>query len=123
MGIPPRCLPPAGARLLHGRRPRPRSANWTTVNATGEQANSASRDIVRTRSRDLERNSDIMGAEILAFERNVVGTGIVLQAKVLGSNGKEDEDLNTQIETLWREWSRPGNARSQGGLAWAKSRQ
>lgn len=92
----------------------PRSANWTTVNATGEQANSASRDIVRTRSRDLERNSDIMGAEILAFERNVVGTGIVLQAKVLGSNGKEDEDLNTQIETLWREWSRPGNCEITG---------
>ena len=85
----------------------PRSANWTTVNATGEQANSASRDIVRTRSRDLERNSDIMGAEILAFERNVVGTRIsIRKSRHFGGSG-----------------AGRATARSQGGLAWAKSRQ
>ena len=92
----------------------PRSAGWTTFNTTGEQANQGARDISRARSRDLERNSDIMGAEILALERNVVGTGIVLQAKVSGDDGKEDEPLNTKIEELWREWCRPGNCEITG---------
>ncbi|WP_147539274.1 phage portal protein [Anaerotruncus rubiinfantis] len=95
----------------------PRSAGWTTINATGEQTNQASRDIVRARSRDLERNSDVLGGELLALERNVIGTGIVLQAKVLGGDGKENEDLNEQIETLWREWCRPGNCEITGRLS------
>ncbi|UTW70888.1 phage portal protein [Anaerobacillus sp. HL2] len=38
-----------------------------------------------------------------AFERNVVGTGFKLQAKT------DDEELNAEIEKLWKEWSKPRN--------------
>ena len=42
-----------------------------------------------------------------AFERNVIGTGIRLQAKIKNEDGTENEALNTKIEELWRDWSRP----------------
>ena len=46
-------------------------------NTTGEQANQGAREIIRARARDLERNSDVMNSLLLAFERNVIGSGIV----------------------------------------------
>ena len=91
----------------------PRSAGWTTQNASGELSNQGSRDIIRARARDLERNSDILNAEILALERNIVGSGFVLQSKVL-KNGNEDEKLNTYIEQCWRNWCRPENCEITG---------
>jgi len=90
-----------------------RSAGWTTQNASGELSNQGSRDTIRARARDLERNSDILGAEILAMERNVVGSGFVLQSKVMQGN-KEDETLNTRIEQCWKNWCRPENCEITG---------
>lgn len=90
-----------------------RSAGWTTQNASGEQSNQGSRDIIRARARDLERNSDILNAEILAMERNVVGSGFVLQSKVLKGDA-EDEALNTRIEQCWKTWCRPENCEITG---------
>ena len=62
-----------------------------------------SRDTIRARARDLERNSDMMNGLISAFVRNIVGGGFTLQAKT----GKEK--LNGQIETLWRDWCKAKN--------------
>lgn len=86
-----------------------RSSGWTTVNASGEQVNQGERDIVRARSRDLERNSDLMSSQLLALERNVIGTGIVLQSKILDADGREDDALNEKIEALWGKWCLPEN--------------
>lgn len=85
------------------------NAGWVPVNATAEQADRPQRDIIRARGRDLERNSDIAEAIIGPLERNVVGTGIRVQAKVLRSDGAEDDELNQEIEDLWNEWCRPRN--------------
>lgn len=79
------------------------NAGWRTVNATAEHTDSVYRDTIRARARDLERNSDIMESIIGAFERNVVGTGFKLQVKT------KDEELNTEIEELWKEWCKPRN--------------
>lgn len=85
------------------------NAGWVPVNGTAEQTDRAQRDIIRARARDLERNSDIAEAVIGPFERNVIGTGIRLQAKILKANGTEDDELNQQIEDLWAEWCRARN--------------
>ena len=79
------------------------NAGWRAVNSKAEITDGMYRDTIRSRSRDLERNSDILESVILAFERNVVGAGFKLQAKT------EDEALNTQIEELFKLWSRPKN--------------
>jgi capsid protein len=57
------------------------------VNGTAEQVDQPQRDIIRARARDLERNSDIAEAIIGPMERNIVGTGIRVQAKVMKKNG------------------------------------
>ncbi|MEH7122102.1 phage portal protein [Bacillus sp. JJ1773] len=79
------------------------NAGWRTVNASAEQTDGVYRDTIRARARDLERNSDIQESIVGAFERNVVGTGFKLQAKT------DDEELNSRIEKLWKEWCKPRN--------------
>ena len=92
----------------------PRSAGMAQSNTTGEQANQGAREIIRARARDLERNSDVMNSLLLAFERNVIGSGIVLQAKIRSADGTEEETLNSRIERLWRRWCRPGSCEVSG---------
>ena len=80
-----------------------RNSGWSPIDGTGEAVNQLSRDLVRARARDLERNSDTVCAIIEALERNVVGSGIKLQAKVMDGD-EENDALNNQIEALWQEW-------------------
>jgi len=96
------------------------NSGWVSVNATAEQADRPQRDIIRARARDLERNSDIAEAIIGPFERNVVGTGIKVQAKVMKSDGTEDEKLNQKIEELWNEWCRAKNCDITGQQSFAE---
>lgn len=56
--------------------------NWTPVDGRAEDINVMSRDTIRHRARDLERNADYVEAAILAMERNVVGSGIRLDCKL-----------------------------------------
>jgi capsid protein len=55
------------------------NANWRTTNQSAELTDRYSRDVVRARARDLERNSDMMNSIISPFVRNVVGKGFTLQ--------------------------------------------
>ncbi|WP_305117318.1 phage portal protein, partial [Acutalibacter muris] len=77
--------------------------NWRAVNASAEHTDRYSRDTVRARARDLERNSDMLGGVIGAFVRNAVGGGFTLQAET------GDTDLNQQIEKLWTQWCKKRN--------------
>mgnify|MGYP000089025689 CR=1 FL=1 len=87
---------------------------WTTVAAGAETTNRGSRDIIRARARDLERNSDVMGGLIHPIVSNVVGSGYQLQAKVLRADGSEDEAFNTQVEEKWKKWCRPQSCDIRG---------
>lgn len=83
------------------------NSGWTAVNAMAEPTDKGQRDIIRARARDLERNSDIAEGVIGPIERNVVGTGIRVQAKILKSDKTtEDDELNQKVEDLWNEWCR-----------------
>lgn len=77
--------------------------NWRVMNQSAELTDRNSRDNVRARARDLERNSDMMNSVIGAFKRNVVGGGYRLQA-VTGN-----PELNTQIENAWKKWCKKQN--------------
>lgn len=93
---------------------------WVATNQPGAAVDRAYRDGVRARARDLERNSDIEESIIRAYERNVVGTGFKLQAKVKDAEGEEVDEINSQIEALWKEWCRPRNCDIQGRLSFAE---
>ena len=76
------------------------NGGWRAVNEPAQFTDQFSRDTVRARARDLERNSDMTGALISAFKRNVIGYGYTLQAST--GNPKLDD----QIETEWKRWCR-----------------
>ena len=79
------------------------NSGWRAHNESAEITDRYSRDVVRARARDLERNSDILQAVVLAYKRNVVGKGFTLRART------GDDDLNRQIEKLWRQWCKARN--------------
>lgn len=80
-----------------------RNANWYAINQSAEYTDRYSRDVVRARARDLERNSDFMVSVISPFIRNVVGKGVILQAET------ENLELNKEIEKLWKVWTKKRN--------------
>ena len=82
---------------------RPNGSAWASVNYSAEETDNMSRDIVRARARDLERNSDFARAVTGAFKRNVAGQGWSLQART------PDEQLNDRLEEYFREWCKPRN--------------
>jgi len=98
-----------GIRTYDGGSTDRTNSRWIAVNAPAEQMNQGERDRLRARSRDLERNADMAEAIIGAFERNVVGTGLRLQAKPVNADGSENVALETQIEELFDEWCRAEN--------------
>lgn len=79
------------------------NANWVATNQSAEYTDRYSRDAVRARARDLERNSDMMNSVIGPFVRNVIGKGLILQAET------SNESLNKKIEALWKVWCKKRN--------------
>lgn len=79
------------------------NANWRAINDSAENTDRYSRDTIRARARDLERNSDMENAVIGAFKRNVVGGGYGLQAR------SENEVINEKIEKYWKIWCKKNN--------------
>ena len=79
------------------------NANWRVMNQSAEYTDKYSRDNVRARARDLERNSDMMNSVIGAYKRNVIGGGYTLQTKT------GDDKLNDKIEAAWKKWCKKQN--------------
>lgn len=77
--------------------------NWRATNTSAELTDRYSRDDVRARARDLERNSDIMNSVVGAYKRNVVGGGYHVQVRT------EDQELNKKIEQAWKRWCKKQN--------------
>lgn len=84
------------------------NANWAAINASAQVTDEPSRDILRARARDLERNSDVMQSILRAYRRNLIGKGYTLQAKT----GRDE--INAQIEQLWQRWTKARNCDVSG---------
>lgn len=81
---------------------------WVATNATAEQTDAPHRDLLRARARDLERNSDVMGSILGAYERHVIGPKIRLQMKICRQSSTEiDEPLCALVEKSFKRWSKP----------------
>jgi len=84
--------------------------NWNPAQSPDQYRASAERSLIRARAQDLERNSDLAAALISPYERNVVGSGIVLQAKIDSKKpGNENDELNHRNEKLWKEFCKAEN--------------
>lgn len=79
------------------------NSNWRVTNESAEMTDRLSRDNVRARARDLERNSDMANGVLGAYKRNVIGSGYGLQART------HDKELNKKIEKCWKSWCKKKN--------------
>lgn len=68
-----------------------------------EDINEVSRDILRKRARELERNSPVAGAIIKAMENGVIGKGFSMQVM------HDDENYDSVVEKLWTYWEHHEN--------------
>ena len=84
--------------------------NWIPVDGRAEEINSMSRDMLRSRARDLERNGDHVEAMIQAMQRNVVGGGIQV------NHNLGDDLLEQQAESLWKGWCHAKSCDARGEL-------
>jgi len=79
------------------------NAAWRAHNESADLTDRISRDVIRARARDLERNSDLENAVLYAYKRNVIGRGFTLQPRT------GDDELNEEITSLWGEWTKRKN--------------
>ena len=79
------------------------NSGWRVHNDSAENTDRMSRDVIRARARDLERNSDIAQAVLHAVERHVGGKGNTQRAKT------GDETRNKEIEKAWKRWCKARN--------------
>ena len=79
------------------------NAGWRVTNYSAEATDRESRNWVRARARDLERNSDVMNSVLGAYKRNVIGSGFQIQAKTPST------ELNKDLEKLWKKWCKARN--------------
>ena len=79
------------------------NAMWRVSNSSAEETDRTSRDRVRARARDMERNSDLMNSVLGAMKRNVIGAGFQIQVKT------QNAELNKSLEGLWKRWCKARN--------------
>lgn len=79
------------------------NSGWRVSNESAEVTDRNSREWVRARARDLERNSDIMNSVLGAYKRNVIGSGFQIQAK------SKNSKVNKELERLWKKWCKARN--------------
>ncbi|MCM3129008.1 phage portal protein [Paenibacillus provencensis] len=83
---------------------------WNPSVGPNEWKKASERSTLRARAQDLENNSDLTAGILQAFNRNVVGTGIMLQAKIPHDvPGNEEGQINKSIEKLWKEYCKAEN--------------
>ncbi|MDE7246256.1 MAG: phage portal protein [Lachnospiraceae bacterium] len=79
------------------------SAAWRVLNQSAEITDRYSRETVRARARDLERNSDMLNSVISAFKRNVFGSGYALSPKT------GDDEMDKVLSNAWKQWCKKQN--------------
>lgn len=94
---------------------------WTTQLESPDDIISKNQRILVARSREQWANNDYVKNFVRLCRQNIVGQGIIMQARVKKTRGgKLDHDTNTGIESAWEEWSKPKNCDVSGKLSWWK---
>ncbi|MCU0939878.1 MAG: phage portal protein, partial [Burkholderiaceae bacterium] len=118
-----RWIAPAPARSRHGVRLYAGARNTNGTFGFGSYSGSADAELktsltaLRNRSRQMIRDSGYAKRAQAIVVNNVIGTGVGLQAQVLGTRGELHTRVNDDIERAWREWSRADACHTGGALA------
>lgn len=95
------------------------TADWIVAPLSADAAIHGRLNILRDRSRDLERNNEWIRGFLRTLENNVLGeNGIALQMRVREANGRLDEVANQIIENAWWQWGRVGRCTMNRRQSW-----
>jgi lambda family phage portal protein len=86
------------------------NSNWRTDNRSADLEMQSDASKIRARARDLVRNNAYAKGIVNALLRNVVGCGIVPQARVMDSQDEAIESINDELDTLFDRWARVADA-------------
>lgn len=93
-------------------------SSWFTQGTPINQEIESSLTALRTRSRDLAKNSDYIRRFFQMAKSNVVGPhGFKFTSQVMRSNGKADEPARYAVEKGWKEFSKKGVPCAQDRLS------
>ena len=95
------------------------TSGWQTANNSADAELSSSLTALRTRSRALIRDAAYAKRARVIVVNNIVGSGIGLQAQVLGARGELRANVNSSIEAAWCEWCRSDSAHTGGAMHFA----
>lgn len=86
------------------------NSHWNPGNRSADAEVITDAAIIRGRARDLVRNNAYARGIVNALLRNVVGCGIVPQARITDGQSQPIERLNDQVDVLFDRWARVADA-------------
>ena len=93
--------------------------NFKADNKSADAEIYNSLEILRNRSRDLQRNNEYAKRFINLAKTNIVGErGVSLQVRSKNSDGTFDAGANNIIENAFYKWGRLGNCTVDGKMSW-----
>lgn len=97
------------------------TANWKQSTQSADGTLRMSLPVLRGRSRDLAENNDYVAGYLELLSNKVIGsTGIKLQSKSRGGDGKLDKEANNAIEKAFAAWGQRGVCDVTGRLSWVE---
>ena len=97
-------------RSYEGAKTDRLNSNWRPENRSPDAELLGDANKIRARARDLVRSNAYAKGIINALLRNVVGCGIVPQARVTNDAGEPVERLNDALDGLFDHWARVADA-------------
>jgi lambda family phage portal protein len=94
-----------GRRTYAAAKTTTSTGGWTAVSQDVNTEIGTSRKQIDARVRQLVRDMPHAARAIDVLCDWTVGSGLTLQSRVTGSDGKLDKTLNTQIEDAWKWWA------------------
>lgn len=104
------------SRMYNGAKSSRLTEGFSTQDSSADNELATSLTALRARSRTLMRDAPFAKRARSIVQNNVIGTGIGLQGQVKSLRGKLQKRINSEIETSWKQWSRPENCHTGGTL-------
>lgn len=113
-----RFIAPAGRgqRLYAGARQTRTTVGFGSSAGSADAELQGSLTLLRSRSRQMVRDSAYAARAKLIVVNNIIGSGVGLQAQVMTTRGELAGGVNDGIEAAWREWCQADHCHTGGAL-------
>lgn len=105
-----------GLRMYGGARNTKTTGYFGASTSSADAELNSSLAMLRSRSRQMVRDSGYAKRAKAILVNNIVGNGVGLQAQVLGTRGELNTRVNDDIERAHREWARADSCHTGGKL-------